>query len=245
MGAVTILGIGNLLWADEGFGVRCVEHLNRHYHFEDNVEIVDGGTQGIYLLEYVQRANTLVVFDAVDYGLAPGSLKLVHDEQVPQYLGARKMSLHQNGFQEVLALAALTGQAPEHILLVGVQPLVLDDYGGSLSAVVRETIPAAISAALDWLELRGESFSNRQPARSDQPDDIQAAALNLPAYENGRPTEDAAWRLGDERILRDTGYHFSPKPVDLEKPFGSSGPAADPDAPDHADQPLSSRRIYL
>ncbi len=73
---------------------------------------MDGGTQGLYLIEHVTSAGILVVFDAIDYGLAPGSLKLVEDEDVPKFLGAKKMSLHQTGFQEVLATAELLGKAP-------------------------------------------------------------------------------------------------------------------------------------
>ena len=48
--SILILGIGNVLWADEGFGVRAVEALHRHYEFPDNVRLMDGGTQGIYLV---------------------------------------------------------------------------------------------------------------------------------------------------------------------------------------------------
>ncbi len=66
---ILILGIGNLLWADEGFGVRAVEYMHRHYAFPDNVRLIDGGTQGIYLVQNVREADVLIVFDAVDYGL--------------------------------------------------------------------------------------------------------------------------------------------------------------------------------
>jgi hydrogenase maturation protease len=100
---VLILGIGNLLWADEGFGVRAMEYLHTHYQFPDHVQLLDGGTQGIYLVQYVEEADILVVFDAIDYGLAPGTLKLIEDGEVPRFMGAKKMSLHQTGFQEVLA----------------------------------------------------------------------------------------------------------------------------------------------
>ena len=67
--SVLILGIGNLLWADEGFGVRAVEALHRGWSFPDNVRLMDGGTQGIYLVQHIREADILVVFDAVDFGL--------------------------------------------------------------------------------------------------------------------------------------------------------------------------------
>lgn len=125
-----ILGIDNVLWADEGFGVRCVEALHAQYEFPASVTLLDGGTQGLYLLQYVQAASHALIFDAVDYGLPPGTLRVVRDDEVPQFMGAKKMSLHQVGFQETLAAAQLTNQYPAKLTLIGVQPEELDDYGG-------------------------------------------------------------------------------------------------------------------
>ena len=71
-----ILGIGNVLWADEGFGVRCVEELNRRYVFDDNVRVMDGGTQGLFLLPWVSGVSRVLIFDAIDFGLAPGELRV-------------------------------------------------------------------------------------------------------------------------------------------------------------------------
>jgi len=116
---VLILGIGNLLWADEGFGVRAVEEFHRQYETPDNVTLMDGGTQGIYLVQHVRDADVLIVFDAVDYGLEPGTIKRVEDEEVPQFMGCKKVSLHQTGFQEVLAMAEMMDDAPEKLLLIG------------------------------------------------------------------------------------------------------------------------------
>jgi hydrogenase maturation protease len=129
---VLVLGIGNLLWADEGFGVRCVEQLAAEWELPPGITVMDGGTQGLYLLPYVQAARRLIVFDAIDYGLEPGTMKRVEGDEVPRFMGAKKMSLHQTGFQEVISAADLTGQLPESLLLIGVQPEELEDYGGSL-----------------------------------------------------------------------------------------------------------------
>ncbi|EHQ1255146.1 hydrogenase 1 maturation protease [Escherichia coli] len=144
---VVVMGLGNLLWADEGFGVRVAERLYAHYHWPEDVEIVDGGTQGLNLLGYVESASHLLILDAIDYGLEPGTLRTYAGERIPAYLSAKKMSLHQNSFSEVLALA--------DIALVGLQPAMLDDYGGSLSELAREQLPAAEQAALVQLAAWG------------------------------------------------------------------------------------------
>ena len=148
---IVVLGIGNVLWADEGFGVRCVEALQALWDFAPHVQLIDGGTQGLYLIPQVTAARRLLILDAVDYGLAPGTLKLVENDQVPRFLGAKKMSLHQTGFQEVLALAQMTDSFPDEVLLIGCQPEQLEDYGGSLRPCVKAALDAAVPIALERL----------------------------------------------------------------------------------------------
>jgi len=197
---VVILGIGNVLWADEGFGVRCVEQLQREHDFFPAVELIDGGTQGLYLIQHVQAARRLLIFDAVDYGLAPGTLKIVRDSEVPSYMGAKQMSLHQTGFSEVLALAQLTGRFPESITLIGCQPEVLDDFGGSLRDVVRAAMPAALSAAREELAAWGIALTPRaQPLSEDEA--VTLPHLSMARYEAERPSADDACREGDPRFL--------------------------------------------
>lgn len=194
---VLILGIGNILWADEGFGVRCVEEINNRFKFPENVKVMDGGTQGIYLVQHVQKADILVVFDAIDYGLEPGTLKTIYNDDVPKFMGAKQMSLHQTGFQEVLAMAEFTGNYPTDLLLIGCQPVELEDFGGSLREEVKLQVEPSIEIALDYLETFNVSYEpNDQPAQVLAPQQ-----LNLRDYETGRPDETDAFRKGDLRFM--------------------------------------------
>ena len=197
---ILILGIGNLLWADEGFGVRCVEALNAGWAFPPQVTLMDGGTQGLYLLPYVQEADCLLVFDAVDYGDAPGTMREVIGNEVPRFMGAKKMSLHQTGFQEVLMAAELTGKLPAELVLIGVQPEELEDYGGSLRDVVKAQMVPALNKALDWLERWGAAGRLRDDT-AGAAEAITDAALAIDVYEGERPSADQAYRLGDARFL--------------------------------------------
>jgi hydrogenase maturation protease len=194
---ILVLGIGNILWADEGFGVRCVEALNAGWAFPPQVELMDGGTQGLYLLPYVQEAECLLVFDAVDYGDEPGTLREVVGDQVPRFMGAKKMSLHQTGFQEVLAAAEMTEKLPGELVLIGVQPEELEDYGGSLRDVVKAQMPAALDIAFAWLERWGVTPKKRE----DEAVGINNSALAIDLYEAERPPADQAYRMGDARFL--------------------------------------------
>ncbi len=194
---VLVLGIGNVLWADEGFGVRCVERLADEWSFGPEVRLLDGGTQGLYLLPFLEETDILVVFDAVDYGLPPGSLKIVEGDEVPAFLGARKMSLHQTGFQDVIATARLVGRCPQTLLLIGCQPEELEDYGGGLRDVVAAQIGLAIDVALDRLRTWG---IEARPGRADATD-LADPSIRRDAYESGRPAAEDACRIGDARFL--------------------------------------------
>jgi hydrogenase maturation protease len=192
-----VLGIGNLLWADEGFGVRCVEALHERYEFPEGVKLLDGGTQGLYLVHEVQAAERLLVFDAIDYGLKPGTLKVVRGDEVPRFTGAKKMSLHQTGFQDVLSAADLLGAYPTQLSLIGVQAAQLEDYGGSLSPEVVAVFEEALALGLMQLEAWGiEPKHRRGPAPS-----LLGKGVNRTEYEAGRPPADVAYRLGDARFI--------------------------------------------
>ena len=182
---VLVLGIGNVLWADEGFGIRAVEALHASYAFPSNVRIMDGGTLGMFLLPYVQQASKLLVFDAIDFALSPGEMRLIRNDHVPRYMGAKKVSMHQTGFQEVLASASLTGQYPAEMALIGVQPVELDDYGGSLRPVVKARLPEAVRLAVEVLADWGVEAKRRQAVIGNE-DRIGPAELEMTHYERRR-----------------------------------------------------------
>ncbi|MEO1153805.1 MAG: hydrogenase maturation protease, partial [Pseudomonadota bacterium] len=170
---------------------------------------------GIYLLEHIERAQVLVILDAIDYGLAPGTLKLIEDDAVPNYLGAKKVSLHQTGFQEVLAMAEMLGRSPERILLAGVQPMQIEDFGGSLHPVVQASVEPAVSAAIDWLAALGIAATRREqplgPERS-----IAGHEVDQQRYEADRPQAEDACRVGDDRVLHSDRFRVGYRPVPID-----------------------------
>jgi hydrogenase maturation protease len=181
-----ILGIGNILWADEGFGIRAIETLHARFAFSNDVRLMDGGTQGIFLLPWVRNAKRLLIFDAIDFGLPPATLKLIRDDDVPRFMGVKKLSMHQTGFQEVLSSAELTGDLPKEIALVGVQPELLDDYGGSLRDTVKAQIDPAIEMAFDVLAGWGIAATEREET-PEMHERVGPGALEINDYEHGRP----------------------------------------------------------
>ena len=193
-----VLGIGNVLWADEGFGVRAVEALHAARSFPPQVTLRDGGTLGLNLYDEIATARRVLVFDAIDFDLEPGAVKVLRDAEVPAW-GRTRLSPHQIGFNDVLALAQLNGRAPERIVAIGVQPVELSDFGGSLRDVVRARLPEVVALAAKELAAWGFAGTPRPAGAAFEP--LNAASLALDAYESGRPSAADACRIGDPRVL--------------------------------------------
>ena len=135
-----VLGIGNLLWADEGLGVRCVEALHQRYEMPEGVVLLDGGTQGLYLVNDVCAAQRVLVLDAIDFGDPPGTLRVIRGEDVPSFAIAKKMSMHQTGFQDVLAAAAMMGSSPDEVVEEAVKQLAAWGFPPKRRAALAPTL---------------------------------------------------------------------------------------------------------
>lgn len=199
-----VLGVGNLLWADEGFGVRCVEALANDWDFPPEVEILDGGTLGLALVPLLLDATHVLLFDAVDHRGAPGSLLVARDDEIPRVMCSHKMSLHQAGMNDILASLDLLGHRPEHFTVIGIQPVELADYGGSLTAAVQLQLPVALEQGLDELARWGAPGRRRSGGASRE---TVIAAIARERYESGRPPAEIACRVGDERFLAMRAAH--------------------------------------
>jgi hydrogenase maturation protease len=151
-----VLGLGNLLSSDEGLGIHALKMLGGQLGPQTAVELIDGGVLGLDLLPLVEECSHLLVLDAVNAGAAPGSLLELRRDQIPLYAGV-KMSEHQVSFQEVLGLAGLRGRLPEHLYLIGIQPVDLST-GLEVSATVAEVLPQVVDRAVavlrEWDLLR-------------------------------------------------------------------------------------------
>lgn len=196
-----LIGVGNLLWADEGFGVRAVEAFAQNYILPENVEIMDGGTTGLALIPDLAAAKRVLIFDAVDFDAEPGSLVVARGDDVPKFAAGKKVSLHQTNMMEVLTLAdVMADEEPLAISLIGCQPYDMEDYGGGLSAPVAAQVLPALDAAARELAAWGIDCTPR--TSSDAPaDHLMPEAVHRASYENERPSADLACRFGDERVL--------------------------------------------
>ena len=125
-----VIGMGNVLMQDEGIGVRAVEELVNRYHIPTGVEVVDGGTTGMELFEPMRQADNLIIADAVNTGAPYGSLVRIANHEIPAFFQT-KLSNHQLGVSDLLALLTLKGETPEQVTIVGMVPHSLENRLGS------------------------------------------------------------------------------------------------------------------
>lgn len=193
-----VIGIGNILWADEGFGVRAVEAYHKKFSEDRRVRVIDGGTLGAYLINEVMDAKRILIFDCCDFKDKPGTLKLLKNGDIALW-SLTKISAHQAGMNDVLVMAALEGYEPQAISVIGVQPLELNDYGGSLTETVAQRIDEALCLAEKELSSWGLEPKLRDQNETAEP--LGDETLERDSYEKGRPSEKEAFRLGDLRFI--------------------------------------------
>lgn len=121
---VVVIGLGNPLLADDGIGLAALARLREEWSLSPDVELLDGGTWGMMLLPAVEDADRLLLLDAIDVGDEPGETVVLERDDLPLFLDG-KISTHQVGIREVLALASLRGTLPEETVAVGLQPAEL------------------------------------------------------------------------------------------------------------------------
>jgi hydrogenase maturation protease len=156
---IVILGIGNILYSDEGFGVRVIERLQELYTFSDNVSIIDGGVLGMNLLGVISQADYLIVVDAVRNGGTPGTLVRLRGAEIPARIRA-KNSLHQVDFLEALTMCQALDKVPQTVIL-GVEPQDIGTLSTELTPLIQTQVDPMTDRVLLEIARWGASYRQR------------------------------------------------------------------------------------
>ena len=157
---VVILGVGNILFSDEGLGVRVVEKLMEDYEFPENVSLEDGGVLGLNLLGVISNADYLIVVDAIRNGGIPGTLYRLEGEEIPKRILA-KNSIHQVDLLETLTLCQVLEKRPQTVI-VGVEPADIETLSLDLTAAVREKLDTLVEMVLGELDRLGLGYKQKE-----------------------------------------------------------------------------------
>ena len=135
---ILILGVGNLLLKDDGFGVHFINSL-KGKTFPGNITLLEAGTVSHQLIPLLHETDFLIVIDVVEAGDTPGSLFRFSPDDM-QFKTFQKVSLHQISLIDVLHMAELTGRRPKTVI-IGVQPKDVSSWSLELSDELKAVIP--------------------------------------------------------------------------------------------------------
>lgn len=156
---ITILGVGNYLFSDEGVGIRVIEKLEQEYEFPEHVVPVDGGVLGVHLMGIIAAADHLIVVDAVRNSGLPGSLYRLAGEEIPLRIQA-KNSLHQVDLLEALTLVKAIDRSPQTVIL-GVEPEDIETMGLTLTPAVAARVDDLVAMVLTELDRLNVAYFRR------------------------------------------------------------------------------------
>jgi hydrogenase maturation protease len=162
-----VLGIGSILFSDDGFGIRVAQRLEQEYELPDNVLVVDGGVLGINLLGVISKPKHLIVVDTMRNHGTPGDIYRIEGEQIPERIRA-KNSLHQVDFLEALTLCQALDNVPKTVI-IGVEPEDIQTLSLTMTPVVQSKVDEVIARVLAELDRLGVCY--RKAVSSDVPGD--------------------------------------------------------------------------
>ena len=149
---IVLLGVGNILLTDEGFGVHVVNQLREDYVFNPPITILDGGTMGMELLTYMRGMKKLLLVDAINGGEAPGTVYEFPHEEMNSYF-TEAISVHEVGMQDILRIRALQEDPLEDAVVIGVEPESLElglTLSNSTQAAVADVKARVLSVLSNW-----------------------------------------------------------------------------------------------
>ena len=149
---ILVLGIGNVLMGDEGIGVHVMKELEKE-SFPENVVLVDGGTGGFHLLEYLQEYPQIIMIDATMDGKAAGTISVLEPKFASDF--PKSLSAHDIGLRDLIEATAVLGNLPKmHLITVTI------DNIQSMEMELSEKIKEAISGVIDKIKMLLEEINN-------------------------------------------------------------------------------------
>jgi len=149
-----VIGIGNVLLGDDGFGPLTVELFRCKYECGPDVEVLDLGTPGLDLAPYLYDKDLVVLVDAVHAEEPPGTLCIFSENDLLTHHALLRLSAHDPGVRESLAHLSMVGRAPSELIIVGVVPEQCEFVSG-ISASVMATAWTAADTIAELLIDRG------------------------------------------------------------------------------------------
>lgn len=157
---MVILGIGNVLQKDDGIGVYAASYLSHNYTFSNEVHIINGGVEGINLLNILEENDHIAILDSIGLEDAPGSIYAIPAQEISGY-GLNNGGAHEIGIIQCMDMLELQGKAVPKTIVIGIVPEVVT-FEFSLSQTLTNAFEGYISVILQYLQKHGIEFTKKE-----------------------------------------------------------------------------------
>ena len=158
---VAVIGIGNVLLGDDGFGPTVVELLRAGWKMPDEVELIDAGTPGLDLGGYLHGRDEIILVDSVAATMAPGEIRIYGGDEILDLPLKPRVSPHDPALQEALWIVEMDGYGPRRTVLIGAAPQSVEP-GIGLGPAMLDAADEAVHMVIDRLRVLGYAI---EPAR--------------------------------------------------------------------------------
>jgi hydrogenase maturation protease len=160
--SLCVVGMGNILYRDEGVGVYAARCLERAFRFEPQIAIADGAALGFGVIDLFSDSTTLIVLDAVLADGSPGTVYRLVEEQLLDLASSVRMTAHEVEPLQLLRLSPAFTDPPEMVLL-GIVPADTSQLCVGLTPELEAAFPPYVEAVVAELRRRGIRAERLRP----------------------------------------------------------------------------------
>ncbi len=157
---IRVLGLGNVLMSDDGFGPFVVRVLEALYECPPDVEFVDAGTPGLDLTPFLLGTDAVIFVDTVTSRGEPGEIRVYDRDAILKVPPQARTGGHDPALKEALWTVEAAGGGPSRVTLVGAIPEWIAT-GVTLSPRLEAAVGPAVSAIVDALAALGVRLERR------------------------------------------------------------------------------------
>ncbi|PHS37695.1 MAG: peptidase [Sulfurovum sp.] len=156
---MVIIGIGNVLQKDDGLGVYAATYLNENYTFSEEIKIINGGVEGIHLLNVLEENNHIIILDCLQLNDTPASIYAIPAKEISGY-GLNNGGAHEIGILQCMDMMELQGKKIPEAIVIGIVPGEVT-FAFGLSHELIDAFEGYISVVLQYLAKHGIQYTSK------------------------------------------------------------------------------------
>jgi hydrogenase maturation protease len=157
---IAIIGVGSIIFFDDGVGVYACKYLDENYTFLDEVSLIDGGVLGFGLLDYMQEYDKVLILDTITMDDEAGAIYNLPSEMLLG-LGSYKQSVHEIEVVEMLESCVLLDKCAQvNIIAIVPEDIVRVNIG--LSDILKEKFETFVEVVLSELKSTGVGYEKKK-----------------------------------------------------------------------------------